>query len=376
MSGYQDGMFRVWNVKSGKTILGPIKIGEMVYGVRYSPDGKMISTGGNMLRIWDANTGEMLKTFEFGIVGDMAWTSDGNTLITGSRRLDIATWTEINGKWLAGSSMDTVLSPNERILASIPTADNHTAQLWNLENHQPIGPPLHHEDEDKTAPSKSQILISNLSSFQMKAVNEPFIDANAARLRAPKIEGVRRVPHGFFDDVPRRVNSSTSRGHHTEAPRQSTQPSRLPTHNPLGLARNFISGLLRRRDGSAIRLPPVVEVPLTAGKPRNYHARKKPSTSSSRPPKPPTTQQQNTATQSNLLSSQQPNATATSSTTPPPVTGTAAAAGTSHPDITIKRAGWRARFLLWVCCVPTQRADGQHWGSDILSSMLHCYSVV
>ncbi|KAG2344810.1 WD40 repeat-like protein [Suillus weaverae] len=380
-------MFRVWNVKTGKAILGPIKInptpGEMVYSVRYSPDGKMISTGGNMLRIWDTNRGKLLKTFEFGIVGDTAWTSDGNTLITGSRRLDIATWTEINGEWLAGSSMDTVLSPNERILASIPTADNRTAQLWNLENHQPIGPPLHHEDEDEISSAVfaadgnlfvtgcdsgriyawdvSAILIkAGLGSLQtVTAVNDPLIDANAARRRAPKIEGVRRVPQGFFDDVPRRVNSSTSRSHHNAATRQSTQPGRSPTHNPLSLARNFISGLLRRRDGSAIRLPPVVEVPLTAGKPRNYHARKKPSASSSRPPKPPTTQQQNRATQSNLPSSQQPNATATSSTTPPPVTGTAAAAGTSHPDITIKRAGWRARFLLWVCCVPTQTADGQ-----------------
>ncbi|KAG2056621.1 hypothetical protein BDR06DRAFT_240986 [Suillus hirtellus] len=139
------------------------------------------------------------------------------------------------------------------------------------------------------------------------------------------------------------------------------QPSRLSPHNLLSLAQNFISGMLRRRDGSAIRLPPVVEVPLTAGKPRNYHARKKPSTSSSQPPKPPTTQQHHGGTtQSNVPSSQQPNTTATTSTTNPAVTGTAAAAGTSHPDITIKGAGWRARFLLWVCCVTVQRADGQH----------------
>ncbi|KAG2056622.1 WD40 repeat-like protein [Suillus hirtellus] len=149
--GNMDGMFRVWNVKSGKIILGPIEIGEYVYGVRYSPDGKMISTGGNMLRVWDANTGEQLKTLEFGIVGDMAWTSDGITLITGSRRFDIATWTEINGEWLADSKMDTILSPNERILASVPYADKHKIQLWNLETHQCIGPPLHHEDEDEVS---------------------------------------------------------------------------------------------------------------------------------------------------------------------------------------------------------------------------------
>ncbi|KAG1886933.1 uncharacterized protein F5891DRAFT_1200295 [Suillus fuscotomentosus] len=142
-----------------------------------------------------------------------------------------------------------------------------------------------------------------LSAFQAKAVNKPLVD----------VEGVHRIQPGFFDD---HVNSSTSPSHCTAAPRQSMQPSRLSSHNLLSLAQNFISGMLRRRDGSAIWLPPVVEVLLTAGKPRNYHARKKPSTSSSQPPKPPTMQQHNGgATQSNLPSSQQPNTTATASVT-------------------------------------------------------------
>ncbi|KAG1790456.1 uncharacterized protein HD556DRAFT_1392119 [Suillus plorans] len=173
-------------------------------------------------------------------------------------------------------------------------------------------------------------------------------NADATRQRAQKIEGVRRVPQGFFDDF------STSRDRPTTAPRQPTHPSR----NPISWAQNFVSGMLRKRDRSAIRLPRVVEVPLTAGKPRNYHARKKPSAKSSQPTKPPTTQQQSgTATQSNMSSSQQSPATATTSTTPTGVTGTAGVAGTSH-DITIRQAGWRARFLLWVCCVPTQPAGG------------------
>lgn len=163
---------------------------------------------------------------------------------------------------------------------------------------------------------------------------------------------------------------STSRDRPTTAPRQPTHPSR----NPISWAQNFVSGMLRKRDRSAIRLPRVVEVPLTAGKPvrffytfkcicslmstqRNYHARKKPSASSSQPTKPPAQQQSGGATQSNMSSSQQSPATATTSTTPTGVTGTAGVAGTSH-DITIRQAGWRARFLLWVCCVPTQPAGG------------------
>ncbi|KAG1873871.1 hypothetical protein F4604DRAFT_758340 [Suillus subluteus] len=281
---------------------------------------------------------------------------------------------------------ETVLSPNERILASIPTADKYAIQLWSLENHQPIGPPLRHEDEDEVLSvvfaADGNFLVIGCDSGRiyawdvsaiLRSVNKPFIDVNATQRRAPKIEGVRRVPQGFFDDVSPRVNSSTSHDYHTAAPRESTQPGRLSSRNPFSLARNFISGMLRRRDGSTIRLLPVVKVPLTAGKPRNYHARKKPSASSSRPPKPPTTQQQNSgATQSNMPSSQQP--PATSSTTPPAVTGTATAAGTSHPDITIKRAGWRARFLLWkyhisISCYVMKDKFGQ----SRRTSLLVCY---
>jgi len=43
-------------------------------GVCYSPDGKMIATGGKRLKIWDADTGELLKTFQVG-VWCLAWTS-------------------------------------------------------------------------------------------------------------------------------------------------------------------------------------------------------------------------------------------------------------------------------------------------------------
>ncbi|KAG2039112.1 hypothetical protein BDR03DRAFT_952885 [Suillus americanus] len=110
--------------------------------------------------------------------------------------------------------------------------------------------------------------------------------------------------------------------------------------------------MMRRRDRSDIEMrePPVVEAPHTAGKPRNYHARqKKPAASSSRLPNTHTTQQPNAATQSIPPSSQQP---------PPAVVGTTPTTGTiSSPRITI--AGWRARLVGWLCCVPIQNTNGQ-----------------
>lgn len=374
VSGSLDHTWRVWDVKSGDTIVGPIKAtSNMPVLVCYSPDGTMIATSGLRLKIWDANTGELLKTIE-GKVLRIAWTSidgPGKTLILtmdgGIRKLETTTWTQT--AFLEGHNRLTeiILSANERILASV--SNDSTARIWNLENDQLIGPPLHHEKSVKgvafsadgkfliTGCIDGRIYTWDISAIIKEAgldnllldympenvINKSMLNADATRRRAQKIEGVRRVPQGFFDDFS------------TTAPRQPTHPSR----NPISWAQNFVSGMLRKRDRSGIRLPRVVEVPLTAGKPRNYHARKKPSAKSSQPTKPPTTQQQSgTATQSNMSSSQQSPATAaTTSTTSPGVTGTAGAAGTSH-DITIRHAGWRARFLLWVCCVPTQPAGG------------------
>jgi WD40 repeat protein len=47
----RDGTFRVWDVESGKTILGPISTGDSMYAVCYSPDGKMIAIAGDELKI-------------------------------------------------------------------------------------------------------------------------------------------------------------------------------------------------------------------------------------------------------------------------------------------------------------------------------------
>ncbi|KAG1796980.1 uncharacterized protein HD556DRAFT_1441156 [Suillus plorans] len=78
---------------------------------------------------------------------------------------------------------------------------------------------------------------------------------------------------------------------------------------------------------------------------RNYRARKKkPTTSSFQRPKTHATQQHSGATRNTRSLSQLPPPTATT---------------TASPHITIRVAGWRARFMVWVCCIPIQNADGQ-----------------
>jgi WD40 repeat protein len=146
VSGSIDGTIRVWDVQSGKTILGPIKATDDFLGVLaacYSPDAKMIATGGTRLKIWDANSGESLKSFAVHS-GCLAWTSDGKTLIAELSKIDTATWT-VRAP-VCEDFVDTIsVSPNDHILASTTYLDM-TAQLWNLETNQPIGTPLHHQN--------------------------------------------------------------------------------------------------------------------------------------------------------------------------------------------------------------------------------------
>ncbi|KAG1853174.1 hypothetical protein DFJ58DRAFT_789872, partial [Suillus subalutaceus] len=197
---------------------------------------------------------------------------------------------------------------------------------------------------------------------------------------APKMKCAPRIPPGFFDDALREANLRTrlsqSHGPHnrpTPAPRQRTLSPfssfwhRSKSHGatehdtqsrsrPFSWTRNLAFGILRRRDGSDIELREV-EVPCTAGKPRYYHARKKkPAASSSRATNAHTTQQPSGAAQSTSPSSQQSPST-TAASTFPAVTSAAGTTGTrSHPYIPV--AGWRVRFVGWLCCMPIQSTSG------------------
>ncbi|OAX32712.1 WD40 repeat-like protein, partial [Rhizopogon vinicolor AM-OR11-026] len=148
-------------------------------------------TGGKTdgIKIWDANTGELLSKIEHtGIVWILTWTSDQKKLIAGSSEsisiFDTATWKQIamlegheqtvwclawtsdQKKLIAGSSNSSIrifdastwkqtailkghedgvlalcLFQND-LLAS--TSRDETARLWNLDTNTEVGQPLQH----------------------------------------------------------------------------------------------------------------------------------------------------------------------------------------------------------------------------------------
>ncbi|KAG1895441.1 WD40-repeat-containing domain protein [Suillus fuscotomentosus] len=168
LGGCTYGTFRVWDVKSGETILGPIKAGGHMLKVRYSPDGKVIAIAGDWRKIWDANTGKLLKTFK------------GYTQPLG----------------LSAKTCRTV-------------------QLWNIETNQPIGTPLHeHTVYSGKLSADGQFLFTkcqdihvyiwDVSAIIKEAGFSEIVDATPRS--APKIKGPPRIPPGFFDDTLREAN--------------------------------------------------------------------------------------------------------------------------------------------------------------------------
>jgi hypothetical protein len=87
-SGSHDGWtrytpyrLRLWNVRDGKVRWQTETRGESLHAVAFSPDGKLVVTGGGAVRLWEAATGKDLGKFEEG-KGLIAFSADGKTLAT------------------------------------------------------------------------------------------------------------------------------------------------------------------------------------------------------------------------------------------------------------------------------------------------------
>ncbi|KAG1798094.1 uncharacterized protein HD556DRAFT_1463521 [Suillus plorans] len=222
-----------------------------------------------------------------------------------------------------------------------------------------------HEVEEKDVESEENVVGGEEQQDEL-LLDKPVlavVDATPRPVRQPIIIPQRRVPHGFFDDIPHRAHHashpSTLRDRlsslfHTDAHDTSSRP------RPFHWVRSRLSG---RPTGEDIGLhghpSAVVDVPYAKGKRRNASARErrmkipplKPgntAASTSRPPNSNTTQHSNSASQAQ---SSQAQAAVSPSTAPPAVTHTFSSA---NPHVTIRHAGRWTRFWLLICCTSTE----------------------
>ena len=89
-----DHGIRFWDVATGE-LRNTITVESGAYAVVYSPDGSTFASGGlGEISVWDAATGERLKTLTGHIdpVHSIAYSPDGRTLASGCRDSTVILW--------------------------------------------------------------------------------------------------------------------------------------------------------------------------------------------------------------------------------------------------------------------------------------------
>jgi WD40 repeat protein len=165
---------RLWDAASCKPIGEPMKLGKFVGSVQFSPAGQRVATSeGNTVRLWDAASGKPIgKPMEHKMsVTSAQFNPDGQRVVTisgwkfGSEDSRVQLWDAGSGKPIGepmrheGEVKSAQFSPDgQRMVTAsgsgsrweLGSKDNR-AQLWDAGSGKPIGEPMRHEGEVKSA---------------------------------------------------------------------------------------------------------------------------------------------------------------------------------------------------------------------------------
>ncbi|MFO0889520.1 MAG: protein kinase [Isosphaeraceae bacterium] len=140
-----SGTTLIWEVSTGK-LLRTLHSDEQTYHVTWSPDGRLLLTGGSddgVLRLWNPEDGTLLRKF----AGHRSWvwsavfSPDGKRIASGSFDSTVRLWDVESGKELfalqghKGLVRSVAFHPDGKKLAS---AGDRTLKIWDLESRKEI----------------------------------------------------------------------------------------------------------------------------------------------------------------------------------------------------------------------------------------------
>ena len=85
---FADKTLRIYDATTGEVILPPCKLAGNPWSVIFSPDGKLVASGGKALRLWNVETGEKVESFNIRVYS-LAFSPDGTCIAAGHRGRDI-----------------------------------------------------------------------------------------------------------------------------------------------------------------------------------------------------------------------------------------------------------------------------------------------
>ena len=145
-----DATAQLWNVATGRQIGAPILVSpsESVNSVAFSPDGKILATGDSsgVIRLWNVTTrreiGSPIQASSTGIVYSLAFSPDGTALADADNAGTTQLWNVITHRQIgitivtSGVVSSVAFSPDGRTLA---TGTDQGAQLWDVGTDLQIG---------------------------------------------------------------------------------------------------------------------------------------------------------------------------------------------------------------------------------------------
>jgi WD40 repeat protein/energy-coupling factor transporter ATP-binding protein EcfA2 len=150
-SGANDGVVRLWNVRSRRQLAQLFAGASRVNTVAFGPDGQSFATGDEdgTIKLWSSRTfkqlGYPIETHDR-VLESIAFSPDAQMLAAGGLNGRLSIWSVVGHKEVGApiSAHDPVgsvaFSPNGRILAA---GDYHrTVRLWSVRTHRQLGSPL------------------------------------------------------------------------------------------------------------------------------------------------------------------------------------------------------------------------------------------
>jgi WD40 repeat protein len=145
-SGSADNTVKLWDTSTYKEIKTLTGHRDEVNGVSFSPDSKMLASASRdkTVKLWDTSTYKEIKTLagHKDWVTDVSFSPDGKMLASGSRDNTVKLWDTTTYKqiktltghknWVTGVSF----SPNGKMLAS--GSGDYTVKLWNTSTYKEI----------------------------------------------------------------------------------------------------------------------------------------------------------------------------------------------------------------------------------------------